>query len=576
MSVYSLLSLLACVISTCFGTIVLFRDPKRRLNQVFFVFSLAGSFWAFTEFGYRQAESVTAAMFWLRASALGELSVPLEVHFVLCFTGQVKLLKRKSTYLLLYAPALTFTGLELANVFTMDPVRAYWGWTYAPATNEPLSDLYALWILAASLFALGLLLRHYLRMADSKTRYQTGLVAAGLFFPFMLGLATEPGSIPSSPGGQIPELTSAGFILECALLAYALRKYELFPLTPAAAAESIIATLADALFLVSPDGKILHVNQAMSELLGYTSWELTDQPVTMIFAAEEQPRFQRMRDERLPAAGSIRDAETVLVAKNSRRIPVSLSASIVRAQPGAEKGIVCVARDLTERKRAEAQITTALREKDILLKEIHHRVKNNLQMISSLLLLQSEVTHSEQVLAALSQSRDRIYSMAIIHEMLYRSTDLSRVDLTTYTQRLADHLKHSYDIDARSIALKISPSEVLLDADAAIYCGLVIHELVSNAFKHAFPGGRSGEVGIDLRSESGRVMLAVSDNGVGLPPGVELNNVDSLGFQLVTMLTNQLGGAVELDRNGGTQVRIVFAQPYDAHASRREEDSGLC
>ncbi len=214
----------------------------------------------------------------------------------------------------------------------------------------------------------------------------------------------------------------------------------MFPLTPAAAAESIIATLADALFLVSPEGKILHTNQAMVELLGYTAGELADQPVHTIFATEERSLFQAMRDERLPAAGSIRDAETVLITKDGRRIPISLSASIVRAEDGTAKGIVCVARDLTERKRAEARIMAALREKDILLKEIHHRVKNNLQMISSLLLLQSEVTRSEQALAALSQSRDRIYSMAIIHEMLYHSADLSQVDLIAYTRRLADHL----------------------------------------------------------------------------------------------------------------------------------------
>jgi PAS domain S-box-containing protein len=570
MNVFSLLSLLASVISTGFGTIVLFRDPKRRLNQVFFLFSLAGSFWAFTEFGYRQAESLAVAQFWMSAGGLGEFSLPLELHFVLCFTGQAKLLERRSTYLLLYAPALAFAAMEVAGTLAMTPVRAYWGWTYATPSDELVTDLYSVWVIALSLAAFGLLLHRHLSAAESKTRYQTGLVTAGLFFPFFLGLATEPGSAFYTAGVQVPELTSTGFIFECALLAYALRKYELFPLTPAAAADSIIATLADALFLVSPDGKILHANQATAELLGYAAGELADQPVHTIFAAGERSLFEQIRDERLPAAGSMRDAETVLIAKDARRIPVSLSASSVQAEDGAHKGIVCVARDLTERKRAEAQIMAALREKDILLKEIHHRVKNNLQMISSLLMLQSEATRSEQALAALSQSRDRIYSMAIIHEMLYRARDLSQVDLTTYTQRLADHLKHSYDVDARGIALKISPGEVLLDADAAIYCGLVIHELVSNAFRHAFPGGRSGEVGIELRTESGRVVLAVSDNGVGLPPDAELGRDDSLGFQLVTMLTNQLGGTVEVDRNGGTKIRVAFGPSHDTDASQQE------
>jgi hypothetical protein len=214
MNAFSLLSLLASLISTGFGTIVLFRDPKRRLNQVFFLFSLVGSFWAFTEFGYRQAESLATAMFWMRASGLGELSLPLELHFVLCFTGQAKLLERRSTYLLLYAPALAFTAMEIAGALTMTPVRAYWGWTYAAPADELVTDLYSAWVIALSLAAFGLLLGRLLRAAESKTRYQTGLVTAGLFFPLFLGLTTEPGSALYIAGIQVPELTSTGFIFE--------------------------------------------------------------------------------------------------------------------------------------------------------------------------------------------------------------------------------------------------------------------------------------------------------------------------------------------------------------------------
>jgi len=219
-------------------------------------------------------------------------------------------------------------------------------------------------------------------------------------------------------------------------------------------------------------------------------------------------------------------------------------------------------REITERKRAEEQIKASLKEKEVLLKEIHHRVKNNLQAISSLLYLQSKNIVDERTLEMFQDGRNRVRSMALVHERLYQSGDLARVDFAEYTQSLANSLFRSYGVNSNIIKLKINVDGVFLGIDTAIPCGLIINELVSNSLKHAFPNGREGEIRIELCSDNdGQFTLMVSDNGVGFPENLDFRNTKSLGLQLVNTLVAQLEGTVELDRSGETAFRITFTEP---------------
>jgi two-component sensor histidine kinase/putative methionine-R-sulfoxide reductase with GAF domain len=215
-------------------------------------------------------------------------------------------------------------------------------------------------------------------------------------------------------------------------------------------------------------------------------------------------------------------------------------------------------KDITQRKRVEEQIKTSLQEKEVLLKEIHHRVKNNLQVISSLLHLQANYVKDAQAIDMLRESRDRVRSMALVHEKLYRSKDLARVDLAEYTRNLASHLFRSYETTGRRVQMNIDVGDVDLGIDAAIPCGLIVNELVSNALKHAFPAGRGGEVYIGLALADGQYTLVVRDNGTGFPPGLDFSNTDSLGLQLVGMFVRQLNGAIEMAEAEGTTFRIQF------------------
>lgn len=215
--------------------------------------------------------------------------------------------------------------------------------------------------------------------------------------------------------------------------------------------------------------------------------------------------------------------------------------------------------DVTERNRAMEKLTASLKEKEVMLKEIHHRVKNNMQVISSMLRLQAGYLEDPQALELFQESQNRVKSMALIHEKLYSSQDLARIDFADYLRNLTSHLFRSYSGHA-DIALNIEVSDVRLGVDAGIPCGLIVNELVSNALKHAFPNGRPGQITVALRRKNGTYVLSVKDDGVGFPKDVDFRSTPSLGLQLVTTLVSQLDGTVELISNGaGTEFRIEFA-----------------
>ncbi|MBD2120048.1 sensor histidine kinase [Trichocoleus sp. FACHB-262] len=216
--------------------------------------------------------------------------------------------------------------------------------------------------------------------------------------------------------------------------------------------------------------------------------------------------------------------------------------------------------DITNRKQIEEDMRTSLREKEVLLKEIHHRVKNNLQIISSLLNLQAQYLNDSAALAIFRESQNRIESMALIHEKLYQSKDMARINASEYIYDLVTNLFYTYEINSEAIALRINIDEIWLGLDTAIPCGLIINELVLNALKHAFPKGHTGEICISFGlRDAHHLMLVVSDTGVGLPKDLDYQNTDSLGLQLVNALTQQLEGVIEINQSNGVKFEIVFS-----------------
>lgn len=223
------------------------------------------------------------------------------------------------------------------------------------------------------------------------------------------------------------------------------------------------------------------------------------------------------------------------------------------------KMLFLIIHDITERLQAERRIKSSLREKELLLKEVHHRVKNNLQVISSLLNLQSTYIEDHQALKLFKESQNRVRSMALIHEWLYHSKDLTRINFEGYIRRLIAQLFSSYGVRTTNIRYHVKIQDILLDINRAIPCGLIVNELITNALQHAFPEAQTGEIEISLyKMDEEKYALEVHDNGIGLPNEIDFMNTQTLGLQLVVTLAEQLHGKVKVKRAQGTRFSILF------------------
>jgi len=224
------------------------------------------------------------------------------------------------------------------------------------------------------------------------------------------------------------------------------------------------------------------------------------------------------------------------------------------------QNVQVIARDITEIKETQIKLEQALKDKDMLMKEIYHRVKNNLMVISSLLNLQSRYIKDEEAKGIFKESQNRAHSMAIIHERLYRSSDLKRIDFGDYIRTLANDLYHTYVPDPERVDLKVNVDEIMMDINTSIPLGLIINELLSNSMKHGFPGDTTGEIIIDFHKVDNDFILEVRDTGIGIPEDMDIYNTGSLGMQLVTSLTQQISGELELTRTPDTCFSITFPE----------------
>lgn len=318
-----------------------------------------------------------------------------------------------------------------------------------------------------------------------------------------------------------------------------------------------LRSVGESVSITDMNDRLLFVNRAFVELYGYAENELIGHTIDIVRSPHDH---KEMVEKILPSSltGGWQ-GEVINRKKDGTEFPVFLSTSLVRDKQGEPLALIGVARDITEARKVRDQINASLKEKEILLKEIHHRVKNNLQVISSLLNLQLASVRDPYDVALFQESQNRIRSMAIIHEKLYQSDDLSHVDFGSYIGTLTSSLFRSYDVS--DIGFQIDVESIRLSIDAAIPCGLILNELVSNALKHAFPDGRRGYVSIAMHREEGHFCrLVVADDGIGFPAGIDFRKTPSLGLELVNTLVNQLNGSIELTSGNGSKFTIRFPQ----------------
>jgi PAS domain S-box-containing protein len=322
----------------------------------------------------------------------------------------------------------------------------------------------------------------------------------------------------------------------------------------------LLDVLPDAMVVVDATGHIVGTNAQTEQLFGYRQEELLARPVEVLLP----DCVRRMHEQRRAAYVATPHTRPMGVGlalygrrQDGTEVPVEISLSPLQTEEGLL--VIAAIRDATAHQQTETGLQAALKEKEVLLKETLHRVKNNLQVVSSLLELQAGVVTDPQVRARLAESQQRIHAMALIHESLYQAGDVAHIDAADYLCRLSTQVFQVYGAPSDRVALQFVVETVSLDVSHAIPFGLILHELLSNALKHAFPDGRTGEIHVGLWQQLPRsCVLTIRDNGVGIPAGFDVRQTESLGLELVGLLADQLGATIALERLGGTAFTLTF------------------
>lgn len=332
----------------------------------------------------------------------------------------------------------------------------------------------------------------------------------------------------------------------------------------------LLESTGEGIFGVDNFMKCTFINRSALEMLGYSLSECLNNNInefihckkeaSEIYKAEECPLIKTVKNRK-----ASNDFETVFERKNKTSFPVEYSSHPI-IENGLITGTVVTFNDITERKKVLDQIEGSLREKEILLREIHHRVKNNLQIISSLLNLQAGFTADKKTNEILEESKNRVKSMALIHEKLYQSKNFSSLDIREFIEELIKNLFNSYGIESLAVNMELSIDNINLNADQAVYLGLIVNELVSNSLKHAFKptslddnGEQQKKIFISVQKNSDNgYSIKIGDNGCGFPENIDFKNTESLGLQLVMSLVKQLEAEIRLNNNSGTEFLIKF------------------
>jgi len=321
---------------------------------------------------------------------------------------------------------------------------------------------------------------------------------------------------------------------------------------------TIFENTGTATVMLEEDKTVSLVNKETEKLFGYSRKEIEGKKKwTEFVVAEDLEKMKGYHEQRrVDPTSAPKRYEFRLIDKKGSFRDILLSIDVI---PGTKKSVASLL-DVTERKHAEEKIKASLKEKEVMMREIHHRVKNNMQIVISLLRLQSAKAEDKKTQEIFRECQNRIRTMALIHDKLYQSKDLAKINYAKYIDGLVVHVIHSYGVDSNIIALETDLEEVFLDLNRAIPCGLIVQELLSNSVKHAFPQGKKGEICVGLHSDKkGVINFVVSDNGIGFPEEIDFRKAQTLGLQMVNDLTRQINGTIELNRKGGTAFKIKFS-----------------
>lgn len=324
----------------------------------------------------------------------------------------------------------------------------------------------------------------------------------------------------------------------------------------------VVEWAPNAMVMVDAEGRIVMVNAEMERVFGYRRADLIGHAVERLIPEHFSSHHEALRNSFFgnPTPRPMGNGRDLFARRaDGSEFPVEVGLNPIETEDGLM--VLASIVDITERKRAQARIEKTLEEKTVLLKELHHRVKNNLQMISSLLNLQANSSNDKQLREVLNECQNRVKAMGLTHQLLYEYKDFSRVDLSEYLRRLSQLLLSTYRSRSKGVKLDLMlPAEhYYVGLEKAIPCGLAVNELITNAFKHAFSADRNGTITVALSSDNiNEVVLTIADDGVGLPPDFDIDNISSVGLRLVPLLATQLQGSLTVESAGGSHFVLRF------------------
>lgn len=552
-------------------------DRKSKINQIFIFYALSFAIWAITFAFFYSAPDKTTAWFWYNLSAFGRFFYPaLILDLTLVFTKNRIIYQRWWHSILLYILPLIFIIVIFTGPFiTQDLVLINGQWFEILITDNIWWYAYTMYYMIFLFLAFLIFGRWGYKSTVLREKKQARIIISTGLITIILGMITNT-FLPLLNIHIIPSVAHIIGVIFFSGVTYAIVKYKLLKFTTTTAADQIISKITDLVFLISTNGKIISTNARARRLLGYSRSEIEGLDWQFIIKdAKDQEIIGKYMDSGLiEDQDGYKNMEIKLYTKRGNYIPVNSFLSGVNDNFGLI-GVLMVAQDLRQTKKLlheirekniaqkaakiqEEKLQKSLDDKDLLLKEIHHRVKNNMQIISSLLNLQAGYLKDEEAVNALKESQARIVSMAMLHENLYRSDNLTGINFENYIKHLISNLFHTYNVNMETIKFNIMARDVFLNIDTAIPCGLIINELVTNSIKHAFPEGTSGDIMVKMDQDEDKYHLEISDNGIGLPPEFDINKSSTLGILLVNSLVGQLDGNMEVIRNQGTIYHIII------------------
>jgi len=531
-------------------SLAIYSYKKRSSNlHVYFLFlMLSVFFWCLGSAMEFFSIAVWAKIFWIQISYIGvATAAPLWLMLILEYGKYEKYLKPACVMLLFIIPAIV-----LIMAFTNQWHGLLWP-SITPSSSQPGALLIyghgpvfwtnILYSFIMVLTGIIILIRMFINSSPAYRPQISILIVSGAM-PLISSIFYTSKIIPVLG----LDVTPFGLTISGVLIALSIFKFQFLDILPVAH-KILFKNMVNCVLVFDDNDKLIEVNSA-ANLIGIRHEDVGKNVEDVL------GRFPELK-----SVYNARQSESEIFLGDPVNSWIQVQITPIYDDKNVFQGYLLIIQDIHKRKKLEKDLKKSLEERDLMMKEIHHRVKNNLMIIQSLLQLQSKYIKDEDTLNTFRESQNRVKSMARVHQRLYQHEDIQKIDFSSYPRTLALDIFRSYASDPNKINLNVDADDVMLDIDTAIPLGLILNEMISNSLKHAFPKDKHGQVTVRFHLEGNEYKLVVSDDGIGIPEGLDYENSDSLGLKLIYSLSDQIEGKVKLDTTNGTKFEITFDKP---------------